>query len=144
MRTVPESWRRIPSRIRIVVDLPAPLGPRKPCTSPRATSRSRPSRAVTFPYFLVTPEMSMAGDSPLAGPVDDIVDLLSDVDPVVFVMSAGVGVFAAGPRSGGLGCGRRLAVGGLVGAFGRVGVEHRAVGQQSVGVERGDGPHEAV
>src|SRR5512146_235211 len=42
-----------PRTIRIVVDLPAPLGPRKPWTSPGATSRSSPSSARTEPKFLV-------------------------------------------------------------------------------------------
>ena len=53
--------RRRPSRIRIVVDLPAPLGPRKPCTSPRHRRRSRPSRALTVPNLLVSPWIPMAG-----------------------------------------------------------------------------------
>ena len=35
--------------IRTVVDLPAPLGPRKPKTSPRRTSRSTPRTASTVP-----------------------------------------------------------------------------------------------
>ncbi|EEH65040.1 hypothetical protein HMPREF0058_2093 [Actinomyces urogenitalis DSM 15434] len=39
----------MPSRILIVVDLPAPLGLRRPWTSPGATWRSRPSRAQTEP-----------------------------------------------------------------------------------------------
>ena len=41
-----------------VVDLPAPLGPRKPCTSPAATSKSSPSRAVTDPKRFTTPLIS--------------------------------------------------------------------------------------
>ena len=35
--------------ILIVVDLPAPLGPRKPKTSPAATSKSTQSTAVSGP-----------------------------------------------------------------------------------------------
>ena len=41
-RAVPPSPRSRPSSTRIVVVLPAPFGPRKPCTSPAATDRSRP------------------------------------------------------------------------------------------------------
>ena len=41
----PESVRSSPSNARMVVDFPAPFGPRNPCTSPAATDRSRPSRA---------------------------------------------------------------------------------------------------
>ena len=42
---LPASSRSRPSRTRIVVDLPAPFGPRKPCTSPCCTARSSPSSA---------------------------------------------------------------------------------------------------
>ena len=45
--TSPEVARASPSRMRMVVDLPAPFGPRKPCTWPDSTARSRPSRART-------------------------------------------------------------------------------------------------
>ena len=39
--------------MRMVVDLPAPFGPRKPKTSPRRTSKSMPSTAVkASPCFL--------------------------------------------------------------------------------------------
>jgi hypothetical protein len=41
--------------MRIVVDLPAPLGPRIPNDSPWRTSRSMPSTAVKSPYTLVRP-----------------------------------------------------------------------------------------
>src|SRR4051794_40956850 len=44
----------------MVVDFPAPFGPRKPCTSPVATSRSRPSRAWVLPKDLCSPETTMA------------------------------------------------------------------------------------
>ena len=36
-------------RIRTAVVLPAPLGPRTPCTVPSGTDRSMPARAVTSP-----------------------------------------------------------------------------------------------
>ncbi len=41
--------------IRIVEDLPAPLGPRKPNASPRWTSTSMPSTAVKSPKRFVSP-----------------------------------------------------------------------------------------
>src|SRR5690349_8692631 len=41
--------------IRIVDDLPAPLGPRKPNASPRRTSTSMPSTATKSPKVLVSP-----------------------------------------------------------------------------------------
>src|SRR3954468_19086438 len=40
--------------MRMVVDLPAPLGPRKPVTVPGFTTKSSPSTAVFSPYFLVS------------------------------------------------------------------------------------------
>src|SRR5262249_54945220 len=40
--------------IFIVVDLPAPLGPRKPRTSPRATEKETPSTAVKGPNLLTS------------------------------------------------------------------------------------------
>src|SRR5947207_6812686 len=42
-----------PVRIRIVVVLPAPLGPRKPRISPRSTRKLTSSTAVKRPYRLV-------------------------------------------------------------------------------------------
>ena len=50
--------------IRIVEVLPAPLGPRKPNDSPRATSKSMASTAVKSPNRLVSPRawMSEVGD----------------------------------------------------------------------------------
>src|SRR4051795_2532534 len=44
----------------MVGDFPAPFGPRNPCTSPVATSRSRPSSACVLPYDLCSPETTMA------------------------------------------------------------------------------------
>src|SRR6202522_1262454 len=41
-------------RILMVVDLPAPFGPRKPNVSPAATSKSMPRTASISPYFLVS------------------------------------------------------------------------------------------
>ena len=53
--------------MRIVVDLPAPLGPRNPWTSPGATSRSSPSRARTGPKVLVSPWVRMTDWDALMG-----------------------------------------------------------------------------
>src|SRR4029450_4790608 len=58
-RAVPASARSSPSRTRRVVVLPAPLGPRKPCTSPVRTSRSRPSRARVGPKVFTSPEIEI-------------------------------------------------------------------------------------
>src|SRR5215204_333909 len=44
----------------MVVVLPAPLGPRNPCTSPVRTSSSSPSRARVGPKVLTSPEIEMA------------------------------------------------------------------------------------
>src|SRR6476661_2324952 len=41
--------------IRIVEDLPAPFGPRKPKHSPLRTAKSMPSTAVNSPKVLVSP-----------------------------------------------------------------------------------------
>src|ERR1700742_4625580 len=63
-RTVPDVGRIRSSMSRIVVVFPAPLGPRKPNTSPRSTERSRPARAVlpvrAVPYRLTSAAASTA------------------------------------------------------------------------------------
>ena len=43
---------------RIAVVLPAPLGPRKPATSPAGTSKDRSSRAMMLPKLLRSPSSS--------------------------------------------------------------------------------------
>jgi hypothetical protein len=48
-------------RILIVVDLPAPFGPRKPNVSPGLTSKSMPRTASISPYLLVSPLTRTAG-----------------------------------------------------------------------------------
>src|ERR1041385_6922641 len=53
--TSPASGRTKPVTHLVNVVLPAPLGPRKPKTSPRSTWRSRPLRATTLPYVLRRP-----------------------------------------------------------------------------------------
>src|SRR3954453_845225 len=45
----------------MVVDLPAPLGPRKPKTSPEATSKSTPSTATRSSYVFVRALTTTAG-----------------------------------------------------------------------------------
>src|SRR5512133_3210813 len=61
---VPPSLGISPVSMRIVVDLPAPLGPRKPKKLPRGTSRSTPSTAAFEPYDFRRPRTRMAGDIP--------------------------------------------------------------------------------
>src|SRR6185295_3235007 len=46
--------------MRMVVDFPAPLGPRKPTISPRATLKLMSLTAVTPPYVFTRWETSMA------------------------------------------------------------------------------------
>src|SRR6516225_4640897 len=48
-------------RILIVVDLPAPFGPRKPKVSPAATSKPMPRTASISPYLLVSSLTEIAG-----------------------------------------------------------------------------------
>ena len=47
--------------IRIVVDFPAPLGPRNPVTRPAWAVKLTSSTAVKLPYFLVTPSTVIIG-----------------------------------------------------------------------------------
>ena len=56
-----------PANIRIVVDLPAPLGPRKPSTSPRDTLNEMSSTAVKAPKRLVSPAISIRSRLALSG-----------------------------------------------------------------------------
>ena len=55
MRAVPAVGIMKPASMRIVVDLPAPFGPRNPSTSPRATLKVTLSTAVKLPNRLVRP-----------------------------------------------------------------------------------------
>src|SRR5262245_7121465 len=57
----PEVGRASVHSILIVVDLPAPLGPRKPNVSPTGTSKSMPRTALISPKFLVRPATVIAG-----------------------------------------------------------------------------------
>src|SRR4051794_13444085 len=53
MVTVPAVGRMRPTSMRMVVVLPAPLGPRKPKTSPGRRSNETESTMVRFPMILV-------------------------------------------------------------------------------------------
>src|SRR5262245_36115017 len=66
MRARPLVGRSWPTRMRIVVVLPAPLGPTKPRIWPRPSSRDRPSRAVKSPYCLVSRSRTRTGPSPVS------------------------------------------------------------------------------
>src|SRR5665213_1162526 len=59
--TRPALGVRKPVIIFIVVDLPAPFGPRKPSTSPLATLRSIPDTAAIGPKRLDNPSISIMG-----------------------------------------------------------------------------------
>src|SRR5689334_23730992 len=50
----PEVGRARPSRTRMVVDFPAPFGPRNPVIRPGASRNVRSSTAVMAPYRLVS------------------------------------------------------------------------------------------
>jgi len=58
---VPLVGRMISRIIRRLVVLPAPFGPRNPCTQPAGTLNERSSTAVNDPYVLVTFRSSRTG-----------------------------------------------------------------------------------
>jgi len=57
--TVPDDGASRPRISRMVVDLPAPFGPRKPVTMPGRTENVRSWTATFSPYFLVNPSASI-------------------------------------------------------------------------------------
>ncbi len=59
IRAVPASGDTKPASIFMVVDLPAPFGPRKPRTSPLATRKDTVSTAVNPAKCLVSPSISI-------------------------------------------------------------------------------------
>src|SRR3981081_3595773 len=61
---VPAVGARNPVIIFIVVDLPAPLGPRKPSTSPAGTLNEISSTAIRGPKFLTRLQISSISPSP--------------------------------------------------------------------------------
>src|SRR6185503_8492779 len=67
MNTRPDVGLRRPATTRMLVVLPAPLGPRKPWISPAATSRLTPSTAVKAPYLLTRSSTRIMGASACAG-----------------------------------------------------------------------------
>ena len=62
---LPEVEERYPVIIFIVVVLPAPFGPRKPTTSPSATSKLMSFMAYLSPYFFVRCSILIISYSPL-------------------------------------------------------------------------------
>src|SRR2546427_10697376 len=66
----PDDGLRRPSSSFTAVVLPAPLGPRKPNTSPRGTVIDRPARATVCPNLLVSSTVFTAG-GPAAPPPGD-------------------------------------------------------------------------
>src|ERR1019366_7089592 len=67
----PEVGASKPHMIRMVVDFPAPLGPRNPKISPRATSMETSSTATKSPKRLTSFSMRTAGPSPFLGSMGD-------------------------------------------------------------------------
>src|ERR1035437_2653943 len=59
---LPPSEGISPVSMRMVVDFPAPLGPRKPKNDPRGTSRSTPTTAALSPYDFRRSRTRMAAD----------------------------------------------------------------------------------
>src|ERR1700761_282533 len=80
-------------KMLMVVDLPAPLGPRKPNVSPAATSKPIPRTASMSPYFLIrlstwiaAPRWPLAGPAPAPAPVcmaTQVPPLRTQVEPNV-------------------------------------------------------------
>src|SRR6188472_4486232 len=116
-RTEPASARSRPSSTRIVVDLPAPFGPRKPVMLPGATVKSSPSNAWVRPKDLTRPWISTAGAEVL--PV-----LARCIDVAVIVISF-----------------RWVTERNALFALREERLVHRRVGEQAVGVELQCGQH---
>src|SRR5689334_5724374 len=74
----PEVGRARPSRTRMVVDLPAPFGPRNPVIRPGATRKVRSSTAVTAPYRLVSASTAMVL---MSAPKSEGVDAFDAMEP---------------------------------------------------------------
>jgi hypothetical protein len=64
MRAVPEVGMRKPASMRMVVDLPAPFGPRKPSTSPFFRLKETSFTTVVSPNFLVRRSISISAATP--------------------------------------------------------------------------------
>ena len=61
----PLSGKTSPMSIFMRVDLPAPFSPRTPCISPRTSSMSTSSQALTEPYVLESFSAVTAGGGPV-------------------------------------------------------------------------------
>src|SRR3954451_1279676 len=71
-RAMPAVGRSRVQRILMVVDLPAPFGPRKPNSSPVRTARSMPRTASTSSNVLTRPLTSTAGGRPRVAPPEGV------------------------------------------------------------------------
>src|SRR5262245_34264655 len=74
-------------KILIVVDFPAPFGPRKPKVSPRLTVKSMPRTASTSPYRLTRPET----DITVSGPAPSLTCSLAGLIPACAAIAAASG-----------------------------------------------------
>src|SRR5262245_7603715 len=83
MRARPLVGRSWPTRMRIVVVLPAPLGPTKPRIWPRPSSSDRPSRAGKSPYCLVSRSRTRTGPSPVSPAMSLLRDPPGQLEPQV-------------------------------------------------------------
>src|SRR5690625_6735481 len=86
MSTVPVVGPWSPRRHRMVVDLPAPFGPRNPEMAPSGTVKLNPSTAVTWPYRFERRSTSIMRARPgtgLPNPDDRRPDRRSDAGPAL-------------------------------------------------------------
>src|SRR6185503_7200542 len=67
---------RKPATIFMVVDLPAPLGPRNPSTSPRSTVKETSSTAWIWPNHFVKWSMAINSDIAFPQPPSDLPSFL--------------------------------------------------------------------
>src|ERR1044071_3103915 len=108
MSAVPLVGESRPRTTRIVVDFPAPFGPRKPVTFPGWTAKLSPSTAVTGPNRFVSPPTSipagLAGRQRRAGSGrGGVLDGVAGVDGVGGVGEVDEGAAAGSPGSSGPG-----------------------------------------
>src|SRR5579885_31898 len=87
---LPEVGRSSPQSIRIVVDLPAPLGPRKPKISPLATCSETWSTATNSPKVLTRSWISTAW--PFGEPLCGTLHLPNGLDEGAFEVRGGGGL----------------------------------------------------
>src|SRR5258706_15014079 len=103
-----------PVIMRMVVDLPAPFGPRKPSTSPRSTLNEMPSTARLAPKLLTRPSIFiMAADYRRIGTLKSLLHWR--------IRHENCSLYFRGGGTGGFPGHRRAAVSGQAGA------PHRAV-----------------